>query len=151
MGEGTVHRLWEPIGEKRNPSSAYSAKFSTPYCIAIGLLKGKAGLAEFDEKNINDQDILNLTQKIEYEIDPNDEYPKNYSGTLIVETDEGQIIEKQDCLRGGKKQPLVIKDINQKFEDNLSYGKLSNNEINKLNTFIESFFDKPDYSKINLF
>ena len=94
---------------------------------------------------------MNLTQKIEYEIDPNDEYPKNYSGTLIVETDEGQIIEKQDCLRGGKKQPLVIKDINQKFEDNLSFGKLSNNEINKLNTFIDSFFDKPDYSKINLF
>ena len=151
MGEGTVHRLWEPIGEKRNPSSAYSAKFSTPYCIAIGLLKGKAGLAEFDEKNINDQDILNLTQKIEYEIDPNDEYPKNYSGTLIVETDEGQIIEKQDCLRGGKKQPLVIKDINQKFEDNLSFGKLSNDETKKLNIFIESFFDKPDYSKINLF
>ena len=151
VGEGTVHRLWEPISEKRNPSSAYSAKFSTPYCIAIGLLKGKAGLAEFDEKNINDQEILKLTQIIEYEIDPDDEYPKNYSGTLVVETEEGQIIEKQACLRGGKKQPLVFKDIDQKFNDNLSFGKLSNDETKKLNIFIESFFDKPDYSKINLF
>jgi 2-methylcitrate dehydratase PrpD len=143
--------LWEPISEKRNPSSAYSAKFSTPYCIAIGLLKGKAGLAEFDENNINDQEILKLTQIIEYEIDPDDEYPKNYSGTLVVETEEGQIIEKQACLRGGKKQPLVFKDIDQKFNDNLSFGKLSNDETKKLNIFIESFFDKPDYSKINLF
>jgi 2-methylcitrate dehydratase PrpD len=151
VGEGTVHRLWEPISEKRNPSSAYSAKFSTPYCIAIGLLKGKAGLAEFDENNINDQEILKLTQIIEYEIDPDDEYPKNYSGTLVVETEEGQIIEKQACLRGGKKQPLVFKDIDQKFNDNLSFGKLNNDETKKLNIFIESFFDKPDYSKINLF
>ena len=50
-----------------------------------------------------------------------------------------------------KIQPLVFKDIDQKFNDNLSFGKLSNDETKKLNIFIESFFDKPDYSKINLF
>ena len=30
VGEGTVHRLWEPIKEKQNPSSPYGAKFSVP-------------------------------------------------------------------------------------------------------------------------
>ncbi|MEK9894292.1 MAG: MmgE/PrpD family protein, partial [Pelagibacteraceae bacterium] len=28
VGEGTVHRLWEPSKEKKNPSTPYSAKFS---------------------------------------------------------------------------------------------------------------------------
>ncbi len=46
VGEGTVHRLWEPLEEKRNPSTPYGAKFSVPYCIAIGLLDGKAGFAQ---------------------------------------------------------------------------------------------------------
>ena len=43
VGEGTVHRLWEPLELKRRPPSAYAAKFSTPYCIAVGFLRGDAG------------------------------------------------------------------------------------------------------------
>ena len=36
VGEGTVHRLWEPLPAKQVPKNGYSAKFSTPYCIAAG-------------------------------------------------------------------------------------------------------------------
>ena len=36
VGEGTVHRLWEPSKEKKKPSTPYSAKFSVPYCVAVG-------------------------------------------------------------------------------------------------------------------
>ena len=38
VGEGTIHRLWEPIKEKQSPSSPYGAKFSVPYCIPSDLL-----------------------------------------------------------------------------------------------------------------
>ena len=107
VGEGTVHRLWEPRKEKNNPSTPYSAKFSVPYCVAVTLSKGGAGLEEFNETNIADQSILKIANLIEYEIDPNDEYPKNYTGRLTLETVDGQIIEaKQPCFRGGKKNNL---------------------------------------------
>lgn len=53
VGEGTVHRLWEPLEEKRNPSTPYGAKFSVPYCVAIGFLDGKAGLNEFTEEQLS--------------------------------------------------------------------------------------------------
>ena len=52
VGEGTVHRLWEPLEEKQNPSTPYGAKFSVPYCISIGLINGCAGLNEFTEKHL---------------------------------------------------------------------------------------------------
>ena len=58
VGEGTVHRLWEPLDLKRNPPTAYAAKFSTPYCIAVAFLRGDAGLAEFDETWIQDPGVL---------------------------------------------------------------------------------------------
>src|SRR5262249_51228403 len=34
VGEGTVHRLWEPLANKQRPPNGYAGKFSTPYCIA---------------------------------------------------------------------------------------------------------------------
>ena len=76
VGEGTVHRLWEPTKEKKNPSTPYSAKFSVPYCVAVGFLRGDAGLNEFNESSIKDSEILELANKVNYEVDPKNEYPK---------------------------------------------------------------------------
>jgi hypothetical protein len=47
--EGIVHRLWEPLAAKQNPSNGYAAKFSIPYAIAVGMLRGDAGLVEYEE------------------------------------------------------------------------------------------------------
>src|SRR6516225_11900722 len=40
VGEGTVHRLWEPLAAKQHPANGYAGKFSTPYCIAAGFVRG---------------------------------------------------------------------------------------------------------------
>ena len=149
VGEGTVHRLWEPLKEKKNPSTPYSAKFSVPYCVAVGFIRGDAGLNEFNEKSINDKEILNLASKVNYEIDPNNEYPKNYTGTLICKTSENEFTEHQPCFRGGIKEPLTKNDIDKKYNANLNYSKISEENKKSLNNFIETLFTKPDFSKIN--
>lgn len=149
VGEGTVHRLWEPLKEKKQPSTPYSAKFSVPYCVAVGFVRGDAGLNEFNKKSINDKEILNLANKVNYEIDPNNEYPKNYTGTLICKTSNGEFTEHQACFRGGIKQPLTKDDIDKKYNANLNYSKISEENRKSLNNFIETLFDKPDFSKIS--
>ena len=149
VGEGTVHRLWEPLKEKKNPSTPYSAKFSVPYCVAVGFIRGDAGLNEFNEKSINDKQILNLASKVNYEIDPNNEYPKNYTGTLICKTSENEFTEHQPCFRGGIKEPLTKDDFDKKYNANLNYSKISEENKKNLNNFIETLFTKPDFSKIN--
>ncbi len=148
VGEGTVHRLWEPLKEKRKPSTPYSAKFSVPYCVAVGFIRGDAGLNEFNEKSINDKEILSLASKVNYEIDPNNEYPKNYTGTLICKTSENEFNEHQPCFRGGIREPLTKDDIDKKYNANLNYSKISEENKKNLNNFIETLFDKPDFSKI---
>ena len=148
VGEGTVHRLWEPLKEKRQPSTPYSAKFSVPYCVAVGFIRGDAGLNEFNEKSINDKEILSLASKVNYEIDPNNEYPKNYTGTLICKTSENEFNEHQSCFRGGIREPLTKDDIDKKYNANLNYSKISEENKKNLNNFIETLFDKPDFSKI---
>ena len=148
VGEGTVHRLWEPAQEKKKPSTPYSAKFSVPYCIAVGFLRGDAGLNEFNETSIKDTKILALADKVNYEIDPANEYPKNYTATIICKTEDGVFTEHQAYFRGGRKQPLTENDINKKYDANLNYSKISEEEKNNLNVFIDSIFEKPDFSKI---
>ena len=43
VGEGTVHRLWEPLAAKQTPNNGYAGKFSQPYCIAARLRPRQCG------------------------------------------------------------------------------------------------------------
>jgi 2-methylcitrate dehydratase PrpD len=123
VGEGTVHRLWEPLEHKRRPPSAYAAKFSTPYCIAIALLRGDAGLAEFGDALISDPEVLALMRRIDYEIDPEDEYPLNYTGRIEAILSDNRIIDlRQPYLRGGVREPLPRRELLSKCAANLAYG-----------------------------
>jgi len=123
VGEGTVHRLWEPLEDKRQPPNAYAAKFSTPYCVAVGFLKGDAGLAEFTEACVHDEAVIGLAQRVGYEIDPEDEYPKNYTGRIRATLLDGSVVEEyQPHLRGGSRSPMTRDELTRKCAANLLYG-----------------------------
>ena len=125
VGEGTVHRLWEPLADKRNPANPYAAKFSTPYCVAVGFLRGSAGLSEFTEESVHDSAIKKLARKVGYEIDPNDEYPRNYTGSISATLRDGSVVEEyQPHLRGGAHSPLSRKELLDKCAANLNFGGL---------------------------
>jgi len=142
VGEGTVHRLWEPLEEKQNPSSPYGAKFSVPYCIAVGLIDGQAGLKQFTEKRLQDPSLLNLASKVSYEINPDDEYPKNYTGDITIFNKNGTSISaNQNCLRGGKLSPLKEEEVYKKFEENLKFSNVKSDEIKKLSDKINTIFN----------
>ena len=150
VGEGTVHRLWEPLKEKQNPSSPYGAKFSVPYCIAIGIIDGEAGLRQFTDSRLKDSELMNLTSKISYEINPKDEYPKNYSGNIKVFKKNGEILSaNQPSLRGGKKDPLSFKEVYNKFEANLNFAGIKKNEIKKLSVFVDNIFKEENLKKLS--
>jgi hypothetical protein len=44
VAAGTVHRLWEPLASKHRPPTPYAAKFSTPFCMAVGFIDRKGRL-----------------------------------------------------------------------------------------------------------
>ncbi len=123
VGEGTVHRLWEPLAVKHAPQTPYAAKFSTPVCMALGFIDGKAGLAQFTEERLSDPAIGALARKIRYVVNPKDEYPKNFTGHLRATLVDGSVREiRQPHMRGGAHDPLPIAEIETKFLDNADYG-----------------------------
>jgi 2-methylcitrate dehydratase PrpD len=117
--EGPVHRLWEPLADKQRPASPYGAKFSLPYSIAVMLIRGRAGLEEFTEEAIRDPVVLEMAQKVRYELDPTIDYPRHFSGHVRVELDDGTILEENQAHpRGGLDDPLAPDEIEAKFRAN---------------------------------
>jgi 2-methylcitrate dehydratase PrpD len=123
VAEGTVARLWEPLAAKRRPPTPYAAKFSTPFCMAIGFFDRAAGLAQFTDARIHDPALLDLAAKIRYVVDPANEYPRKFTGHLRVTLNDGSEREyREPCLRGGVEAPLSLEELEQKFRSNAAYG-----------------------------
>jgi 2-methylcitrate dehydratase PrpD len=149
VAEGTVHRLWEPLEVKRNPPTPYAAKFSTPFCMAIGFLDRKAGLAQFTEARTADPAARALAAKIRYEVNPSDPYPASFTGHLRAVLKNGGVIEiRQDHLRGGMQAPLTAAEIEGKCIDNALYGGWPRDRALALAALSRSIFNGPDMTAL---
>jgi 2-methylcitrate dehydratase PrpD len=123
VGEGTVHRLWEPLADKQRPPNGYAGKFSTPYCVAAGFVRGGVGLEAFTDEAVKEPAVQALAAKVRYQIDPNNPYPRNYTGHVRAVLKDGRAIEeRQPHLRGGAHEPLSRGDIEDKFARNCRHG-----------------------------
>lgn len=121
--EGYVHRLWEPLASKHSPANEYAAKFSTPFNIAVAFITGGAGLAAFTEETARDKRILALASRVRYVVDPNNPYPKAYTGHIRMTLKDGTVVEeRQPYIRGGVKEPLTRAEIEDKFRSNCAFG-----------------------------
>ncbi|MGL4242434.1 MAG: MmgE/PrpD family protein [Beijerinckiaceae bacterium] len=139
VGEGTVHRLWEPLALKRSPPNGYAAKFSTPDCIAAGFLLGEAGLAAFDDAAVKDRRRRALAAKVGYVVDPANEYPRNYTGHIRATLKDGSVVEvRQPHMRGGARDPLSDAGIIAKFRANCAYGGFAKARAEALLAALES-------------
>jgi len=123
VAEGTVHRLWEPLSDKQRPPNGYAARFSTPFLVATGFVRGGVGLDAFTEQAVRDKDVLALSSKVRYVIDPGNPYPNNFTGHIRAVLNDGRIIEeRQPHFRGGAREPLTRADIEEKFVLNVRHG-----------------------------
>ena len=116
VGEGTVHRLWEPLADKQRPPNGYGAKFSTPYCIASGFVRGNVGLDSFTDAAVKDKAVLDVAARVRYVVDPKNPYPDNFTGHIRAVMSDGSVVEeRQPYMRGGAHEPLTRQDIEDKF------------------------------------
>ena len=121
--EGYVHRLWDPLPAKHRPPNGYIAKFSAPFNIAVAFVTGGAGLAAFSEETVRDERILALASKVKYVVDPDNPYPRAYTGHVRMTLTDGRVFEeRQPHIRGGAAEPLTRAEIEEKFMRNCDYG-----------------------------
>lgn len=121
-----------------------SAKLSTPFAVALALVKGSAGYADFNEANLDDFNIKMLTQKVSVIEDENltSQSPAVRGAIVTIYLKDGSIYEAP-CLypKGEPEHPLTLMELEEKFRGLAMYGGLTKVEcevvIDELNK--ESF------------
>jgi 2-methylcitrate dehydratase PrpD len=142
VGEGTVHRLWEPLAAKQRPPNGYAGKFSTPYCIAAGFLRGNVGLGDFSDTAVHDPAVIALAGKVRYRIDPQNPYPRNFTGHIRATLADGRVVEeRQPHMRGGAHEPLTSADIADKFTLNARHGGWNDTRAQQALALLHKLYD----------
>jgi 2-methylcitrate dehydratase PrpD len=144
VGEGTVHRLWEPLAAKQKPANGYAGKFSQPYCIATGLVRHNVGLGDFTDDAVKDARVLGVAAKVRYRIDPKNPYPNEFTGHIRATLADGSVVEeRQPHFRGGAKEPLTRAGIFDKFTLNCRHGGWSEQKTAAALSLAKSLYDCP--------
>ena len=108
-----------PLANKRRPNSDYDAKFSLPYAVASGLLRGRLGLKELVPAAYRDPAALALMDRIDYEIDADSTFPRHYTGEVRLVLDDGtSLVHRESVNRGHAERPLSNDEVREKFFDN---------------------------------
>jgi 2-methylcitrate dehydratase PrpD len=142
--EGYVHRLWDPLESKQKPANEYAAKFSTPFNVAVAFITGGAGLSAFTEETVRDPRILALASKVRYVVDPNNPYPKAFTGHVRITLNDGTVLEeRQPHIRGGAQEPLSREEIEDKFRRNVEFGGWEKKRADAFLKAVPTFFDGP--------
>lgn len=104
-----------------NPTDAMQARFSMPFCLAVLLVEGRAGIGEFTDAVVNRPDIRAMIRRIDYQ--PYDNVEPGYSNvTSFIEVTlrdgavHGAVHKgRADYPRGSPEAPLLFDDVAEKF------------------------------------
>jgi 2-methylcitrate dehydratase PrpD len=95
-------------------STFVSAQFSLPYVVAACLIDGEMGPAQLREDRISDSAILELSQRVKVNVDPElaMAYPGMTSSRVEIRLKSGQTLAKQvDIPKGDPRDPMTSEDV----------------------------------------
>lgn len=102
------------------PKTALEGKFSIPFCMAIGVLERKAGIAQFTDRKVREPKVVELMKRVMLHVDQELEalgYDQVRS-RIRIKLKDGRIIDgRADVARGHPLKPLSWAEIGEKFRD----------------------------------
>lgn len=118
--------ICDPIEKKYTPASAYQAKFSMPFLMALVFIDGRLDLDSYQD--LKRQEVIAFARKISYEKRRSVGFPKYFPGHLQAKLRNGAIIYKDVPInRGNFDRPLSQDEVKEKFLNNT---KIHIDEIN---------------------
>lgn len=119
-----------------------SAKLSTPYSVALAIVKGSCGYVDYNEENLNDYWIKILTRKVSVIEDENltAQSPAVRGARVIIVLKDGKEYEAT-CLypKGEPENPLTLEELENKFKTLVSNHAMSKERTDRLyNLLVQS-------------
>jgi len=100
------------------PTTKFECQFSLPYCVAVGLMTGRARLDAFEPGWRDDAGLRDLMTRVT--IGPDDEaeaaFPNLRGALVTIETVDGRVLtQRNPTRRGDPDKPLTEADIADKY------------------------------------
>jgi 2-methylcitrate dehydratase PrpD len=74
------------------------------------------GLDAFTDAAVRDPAVLEVAGKVRYVVDPDNRYPRAFTGHIRMALHDGRVMEeRQPHMRGGAQEPLTAAEIEEKF------------------------------------
>ena len=112
-----------------------SAKLSTPYSVALAIVKGSCGFTDYNEDNLNDYWIKNLTRKVSVIEDEKltAQSPAVRGARVTIYLKDGNEYEAT-CLypKGEPENPLTLEELESKFKSLVFYHTMSKGRTDRL-------------------
>jgi 2-methylcitrate dehydratase PrpD len=122
----------EPVSEKRRPATDSQGRVSLQYTLAEAFSFGRLGKGSYAEQSLRDPDVLNLADRIDYEIDESLPGPEQFKGVIRVELKDGTFLdETEEHNRGSNQNPMTESSISGKFRENVE-GALAPDQTERL-------------------
>jgi len=100
-------------------STFVSAQFSLPYVVSACLIDGEMGPAQLKEDRISDPAILELSQRVKVNVDPElaAAYPGMTASRVEIRLKSGQTLVRQvDIPKGDPRDPMTAEDLADKVK-----------------------------------
>lgn len=132
-----------------------NAQFSIQYCVANALIRRSSKLSHFDEFNVKDPKIQQITRKINVISDQSLEDPEkpgfSLSACMSVYMTDGRVYENSVPIpRGLPGNPLSKEEHLERFYDCINYSgrKLNKKNLNKIISMINNLEELKDIRKL---
>ncbi len=106
------------------PSNALQAKFSMEFCMAILLLRRRAGLAEFTDAVVNSPAVREMVACVDFGVDPVADATGYQSMTTLIEVelnDGRRLNTRADFGKGSPQNPMSDEELVAKFVDCMAW------------------------------
>jgi 2-methylcitrate dehydratase PrpD len=131
------------------PKTGLEAKFSMEFCLAILLLRGKAGLSEFTDQIVQGADVQDMIRRVNFYVDQEAEkagYDKMTSLLKIHLTDGRIITGRADFGKGSPADPMTFEEAALKFRGCAEYAEWPKAKTEKVTDFVKALESVSDVS-----
>lgn len=133
------------------PTDALQGKFSMEFCMAILILRRKAGLTEFTDPIVRQADVQEMLRKVNFYIDPEAEKAglNKMTSILRIHLKDGRIISgRAEFAKGHPSNPMSYEEEADKFRGCAEFAKWPSAKAETVIQLMKTFDSLPDIGRI---
>jgi len=147
---GTNHNMPNALIHHR-PTNELQAKFSMEFCMAILLIEGKAGLAEFTDAVVNRPDVKAMIERVDFVVDEEAEAAGYDKMTTLIEItlkDGRKVSGRSDFGKGSPANPMSYEEVSDKFRETAGFASLGRDKIDDVIAMVSDLENLPSIERL---